>query len=59
MSKKIQKRKPTVLNPKGSGRHPKFNPKYGKVKRISVSVPDKKEQEIKDEIEVILQPYML
>jgi hypothetical protein len=57
MSKESRKRKPTVLNPKGAGRKPMFKKEYGKTKRISVSIPSKKEREIKAEIDVILEPY--
>ena len=49
----------TKLNPKGAGRNKMFKSKYGKTKRISVSIPDKKEKEIKEKIEIILEPYKL
>ena len=52
-------REKTEKNPKGSGRKQMFKPKYGKTKRISVSIPSKKEKEIKKEIDIILEPYKL
>ncbi len=57
MSKENRKRKATVLNPKCSGRYPMYAKKYGKTKRISVSIPSKREKEIKKEIDIILEPY--
>ena len=52
------KRKITLKNPKGSGRNPMFKGVYGKSKRISISIPAKKESEIKGKISVILEPYL-
>jgi hypothetical protein len=49
----------TKLNPKGAGRKRMFAEIYGKTKRISVSIPEKKEKEIKEKIEIILEPYKL
>ncbi len=50
-------REKTERNPKGSGRYPMYRKKYGKTKRISVTIPTKKEKEIKKEIDIILEPY--
>lgn len=52
------KRKKTLTNPKGAGRKPMFKKEFGNVKRISVSVPSKKEVEIKKNISHILKPYL-
>lgn len=51
------KREKTERNLKGAGRHPMYAKKYGKTKRISVSIPRKKELEIRKQIDVILEPY--
>lgn len=50
-------REKTKINPKGAGRSQMYANKYGKTKRISVSIPSKKEVEIRKEIEIILEPY--
>ena len=50
-------KKKTKKNPKGSGRPSMYKPEFGKVKRISVSVPSKKETEIKVKINDVLKPY--
>lgn len=52
------KRKKTVKNPRGAGRKPMFKKEFGKIKRISVSIPSKKEVEIKKYIADILKPYL-
>ena len=51
-------KKKTKKNPKGSGRKQMFKPEFGKTKRISVSVPTKKESEIKVKFNTILEPYL-
>ena len=53
----MKKRQKKEHNPRASGRYPMFKSKYGVSKRISVTIPDKKETEIKKEIDVILEPY--
>lgn len=50
-------REKTERNPKGAGRLPLYLKIYGKSKRISISIPSKKEKEIKKEIDIILEPY--
>lgn len=52
------KRKITLKNPKGSGRKPMFKGVYGKSKRISITIPCKKERDIKNAISVVLEPYL-
>ena len=51
-------RKKTEKNPKGCGRLGKFAKEHGKTKRISVSIPSKREKEIKVKFETILEPYL-
>jgi hypothetical protein len=46
-------------NHENAGRKPKFKLKYGKVKRITISIPVKPEVRIRQAIDVILEPYLL
>jgi len=55
----MKKRKQTEQNPKGAGRFPMFKKQFGVSKRISVTVPSKIENEIKRNIDLILEPYRL
>jgi len=50
--------KKSKTNKKGSGRNPMFALKHGKSKRISITIPDKRETEIKEQIEAVLMPYL-
>ena len=50
--------KKTKSNRKGSGRYPMFKKEFGKSKRISITIPDKRETEIKEQIEAVLMPYL-
>ena len=50
-------KKKTEKNPKGAGRPPMFKIEHGKTIRIKVSIPIKKEKEIRKEIDIILEPY--
>jgi len=49
--------KKSNTNKKGSGRYPLFKIRYGKSKRIMISVPELKETEVRKSINNILEPY--
>jgi len=49
--------KKTKSNSKGSGRNPMFKIKFGKSKRISITIPELKETEVRKLINNILEPY--
>ena len=51
-------KKKTKKNPKGSGRNSMYAKEHGISKRISVSVPSKREKEIRVKFDTILEPYL-